>query len=148
MIGVEKMKLVHTAELEDHIVEEFFEDKWIDLPDKHSLKQYGKFVEYQNEYKAFFALAPVQEQGYWLKSLYIKEGAPPSFPLAIIEASISLAKEQGGQDLFIYSHQQSLSSLLSLMQFKHQQAPAFAEGTQLTQGTWWKVDVTKVPQPK
>ncbi|MRH43977.1 hypothetical protein GH741_15140 [Aquibacillus halophilus] len=134
------MKLISTAQLDEHILEQFFEDKWNHFEQKQTLKQDGYLIEYQDLYKAYFSLSPVGKNAYWLKSLYIKEGVPASFPLAIIESSLALASEKGASSLFVYSHQQSLDSLLSLLNFQSQLTPSFAEEIQVGQGTWWEID--------
>ncbi|MDL4839162.1 hypothetical protein [Aquibacillus rhizosphaerae] len=140
------MKFVNTSNLKASVLHEFFEEKWETFDNQQSLREYGYLVEHKGVYQAYFALAPVEEQAFWLKSLYIKEGVPSSFPLAIIEASITLAKDNLGSYLYINSHQDALSSLLSLMNFEKKQEPFFAEGLECKDGTWWKMDVTSIAQ--
>ncbi|MCT2538297.1 hypothetical protein NC661_10310 [Aquibacillus koreensis] len=138
------MKLVSTANIEESVLRDFFEGKWDAFEDQQTLKAYGYFVEINEQYKAYFALAPVQASAYWLKSLYIKDGAPSSLPLAIIESSITLAREKKGAHVLIHSHQQALDALLEALQFENQSTPAFAEDIpELPAGKWWKTSVEK-----
>ncbi|SDK15423.1 hypothetical protein [Sediminibacillus albus] len=131
------MKLISASQLDDQALEVFFEGSWNTFSEQQSLREYGRLIDYQGEYKAFFALIPVEKSGYWLKSLYIKDGVPGSFPLAIIETAIAMASEQKGTGLFIHSHQPALDTLLSLLEFQKEPSPAFPEGQDLTEGQWW-----------
>ncbi|MDC3416748.1 hypothetical protein [Aquibacillus salsiterrae] len=133
------MNFVATETLNLTALETFFEKQWETIEDKATLHQDGFFVEEDGEYKAYFSLSPVDNGGYWLKSLYMKEGAPTTYPLAIIESSIALAREKGGKELYVFSHQSALNSLLSLLQFKQQEEPSFAGDSIYANGTWWKV---------
>ena len=135
------MKFVQAIDQERSVLEEFFEDKWDNISDKQRIHQHGFFVDYQDEYKAFFALTPAGKSGVWLKNFYMKEGVPASLPLTIIESSVALAKEKGASHLYVFSHQQSLDSLLGLMQFQAVESPEFAEKQSLPPGTWWKITV-------
>ncbi|WP_077623457.1 hypothetical protein [Sediminibacillus massiliensis] len=131
------MKLVKTLDVEENVLREFFDGKWEEISNQQSLKKFGYLVKYQDEYKGFFALSPVENNSYWLKSLYIKDGVPASFPLAVLESAIALAKEQAGNSLFIHSHQSVLDTLLSLLKFESSDIPKFAEYFTLKQGQWW-----------
>ncbi|WP_186576621.1 hypothetical protein [Aquibacillus kalidii] len=142
------MKMISTENIQEEILVEFFEGKWEEMPDKTMLRQHGYLVEYQEQYKAYFALAPVKGDAFWLKSLYIKEGVPSSLPLSLIESAIAITRDKVVNGLFVYSHQQTLSSLLTLLGFKEQLSPAFADGLELKGGKWYKIEVNKVPQLK
>ncbi|WP_226036292.1 hypothetical protein [Aquibacillus saliphilus] len=139
------MKFVSTSKLGEQVLEQFFEDKWEQFESKTNLLEHGYLVEYKQEYKAYFALSPVEENSYWLKSLYIKEGVPTAFPLAIIEAAIALANEKAASNLYVCSHQQSLNSLLSLLNFESHLVPHFAWDEIKDNGEWWRIDPAKVP---
>ncbi|QDP41673.1 hypothetical protein [Radiobacillus deserti] len=135
------MKFIHTADLEEKVLQDFFADKWNDFEEKESLKQYGYLVEYEGSYKAYFALSPVKRNGLWLKSLYMKEGVPATFPLAIMESAIALAKDKEGDFLFVYSHQTTLDTLLDMIHFTQVDTPAFAQELLKDQGNWWMIEV-------
>ncbi|MBM7571271.1 hypothetical protein [Aquibacillus albus] len=137
------MDIIKADTVDKAVLAEFFEDKWDALEEKEALHRHGYFIEVEKEYQAFFALTPVSNSGCWLRSLYMKEGVPASLPLTIIESSIALARENGATDLYVYSHQPALNSLLSLLKFKQEQSPSFAN-KQIEQGTWWRQDVTSV----
>ncbi|UFT98959.1 hypothetical protein KO561_17485 [Radiobacillus kanasensis] len=135
------MKFIDTAGLDEKVLHDFFEEKWSQFEEKQSLKQYGYLVEHEGTYKAYFALSPVKSNGLWLKSLYMKEGVPATFPLAILESAIALAKEKEGESLFVYSHQTTLDTLLQMIHFKRVDTPAFAEELLENRGSWWKIEV-------
>ncbi|MDC3411780.1 hypothetical protein NC797_11055 [Aquibacillus sp. 3ASR75-11] len=135
------MNVTSTLDMEEAVLRDFFEGKWDTFVDKESLHACGYLVDYQGQYQAFFALAPVVDGGYWLKSLYIKEGVPTTFPLTIIESSITLAKEKRASSLYVYSHQSALDRLLSILQFMPQEQPSFSKEIEAIGGNWWVMDI-------
>ncbi|QTN00874.1 hypothetical protein ERJ70_17230 [Sediminibacillus dalangtanensis] len=132
------MKLIHTNRLDDQVLQRFFDGSWEAFRGKQNLKENGFLIEVQGEYKAFFALLPMERQVFWLKSLYIKEGVPSSFPWTVLETAMGLAGEKAADSVYIYSHQEALDTLLVLLQFEQAAFPSFAEGHVLPEGNWWK----------
>ncbi|WP_053218083.1 hypothetical protein [Virgibacillus senegalensis] len=132
------MKLIQTNRLDDQVLQRFFGGSWDIFRGKQKLKENGFLLEVQGECKAFFSLLPVEGQTFWLKSLYIKEGVPSSFPWTVLEASMTLAAEREADCIYIFSHQSALDTLLELVQFERADFPSFAEGHELPKGQWWK----------
>ncbi|WP_138420777.1 hypothetical protein [Aquibacillus sediminis] len=135
------MKFVSTAELDPKVVEAFFEDKWDELEDRDQLVKNGYFIEYNGDYKGYFALTPVTDNAYWLKSLYLKQGVPAALPLTIIETATAITKQKQADDMYVFSHQQSLDTLLTMLQFETQEQPSFADQAPTKEGTWWKITI-------
>ncbi len=140
------MKLIHTNRLDDQVLQRFFAGSWEAFRGKHNVKENGFLIEVKGEYKAFFALLPMEDQVFWLKSLYIKEGVPSSFPWTVLETAMTLAGEKAADCVYIYSHQAALDTLLVLLQFEQAAFPSFAEGHALPEGTWWKSSFGKEEQ--
>ncbi|WP_407269289.1 hypothetical protein [Radiobacillus sp. PE A8.2] len=137
------MRIVPAVELGVEQLELFFEDKWEQLDGKQTLLEYGYVIEFQGKNQAFFALSPVAEQSYWLKRLYIKDKAPTSLPLAIIEAAITLAQEKYGDHIYVYSHITALDALLEALQFSKLKTSPFDVDVSIENGNWWNKPLAK-----
>lgn len=136
------MKIVSAEQLQQKDFADFFEDKWTEMSEKKGLVEYGYFVENKGDYQAYFALFPLESSKYWLKSLYIKEGAPTTYPFTILETCVAIVREKGASGLYVYSHQDALDFLLESLGFELCDHPPAGAIVQEPDQIWWQFQVS------
>ncbi|MFC4402853.1 hypothetical protein [Gracilibacillus xinjiangensis] len=126
------MNLQATNSLSDKAFTDFFGSETA-LINETEMKQYGYFLYDKQEVIAFFALFPVDKVSYWLRAFVIKQGAPITLPMMIIQSAEQLTTNYGANQLFIHSKSDAVNDLLS--QLGYQQAKHGPSN--ILEGTWW-----------
>jgi len=125
-------------------MKEFFGERMEQLDDEEKLYEHGYYVEINRERKGFFALEPVEGESFWLKSLYLQPGVEPGVILSIFELVEAHAKEQGIPNIYVYSHQVGLDTLLQSQQYTQlsdEDTPDSLKAQQGDEGRWWGYQV-------
>ncbi|WP_163539111.1 hypothetical protein [Gracilibacillus sp. YIM 98692] len=126
------MKLQATKSVDNHTFQQFFGSK-LDILEDHQLKEYGYFVIIDNKKLAFFALVPVDSQNFWLRAFVMKENAPVTLPVMIIQSAEELAKYQGAENVYIHSSTKAVDDLLAQLNYQTTDK-GIIEGKS---GQWW-----------
>lgn len=135
MLGVKKV-----CDYDVATMDEFFGDRIQYLDNPEELYQHGFYVEWKREKKGFFALCPVEENGVWLKSLYIHQDMQPEFILTLLEAIQAYAKEEDIHNLYVFCKQNTIEMLLDAHKFHPLSTvsiPALVEYDPDVDGSWW-----------
>ncbi|QHE53816.1 hypothetical protein [Pontibacillus sp. HMF3514] len=127
-------------------MKEFFGVRLEQLDDEKNLYDHGYYVEINRDRKGFFALEPVEEESVWLKSLYLQPGVDPGVVLSLFELVEAYAKEHDIHNIYVYSHQAGLDTLLQSQQYApvtEGNIPDSLEDQPGEDGKWWCYRVEK-----
>ena len=126
-------------------MKEFFGVEMKQLDDEDKLYNHGYYVEIDRDKKGFFALEPVEEENVWLKSLYLQPGVDPGVVLSLFELVEAYAKEHDIHNIFVFSHQAGLDTLLQSQQYapvEDRSLPASLKDQSGEEGRWWSYTVS------
>lgn len=121
-------------------MEAFFGDHYAQLQEPEQLVKYGHYVEIHKKKKGFFALVPVDNNQYWLRTLYIQPDMNPQFIMTLFEVMGAHMQEQHMQKVYVHSHHASLDALLTAQQYKaiaDEDVPDSLQTAVEKKGTWW-----------
>ncbi|MDX8047729.1 hypothetical protein SH601_17360 [Gracilibacillus sp. S3-1-1] len=131
------MELKMTKEMDKKEFECFFEEEEVPL---ESMKEHGYFLYTDNKPIAFFALVPIEQTSYWLRTLLIKRGAPVLTPVTIIQTAESLSQNNGAESLVIHSKTTMLDELLTQLGYR----PTDKEFGEHSEANWWITSLRNV----
>ncbi|KGP71996.1 hypothetical protein [Pontibacillus yanchengensis] len=135
------LEVTRATEYDEGTFTAFFGENADQLKEQQQLYTYGHYVEIHNEKKGFFALVPVDNRSYWLRTLYLTPDMNPNFILTLFEVLHAYIEENGMENVYVHCHQPALRTLLEAQQFvevddatipPQLEAPAEV-------GSWWKL---------
>ncbi|KAB8127176.1 hypothetical protein F9U64_18440 [Gracilibacillus oryzae] len=126
------MNLQATNSLSEQAFADFFGQE-TSIIKEAEMKQYGYFLYQNKRVIAFFALFPVDKMSYWLRAFVMKQSAPITLPMTIIQSAEQLTTNYGADQLYIHSKSEAVDDLLT--QLGYQQAKK-GPGN-ISEGTWW-----------
>ncbi|HLR67251.1 GNAT family N-acetyltransferase [Virgibacillus alimentarius] len=133
------MNLIRASQASKKHVEHFADTN--DGIDKESLYQAGYVAVVDEKIEGCFILDPVEEGFYWLKQLYITRDRANQLPF-LLEAILTLAKEQQAKGVYVHSHQPTVDIILEALQFHPQNENALVDKYPVNQGNWWSYRVS------
>ncbi|SES28070.1 hypothetical protein SAMN04487944_1339 [Gracilibacillus ureilyticus] len=126
------MHLQPTNSLTEQAFTEFFGQE-TSLIKEDEMKQYGYFLYDNHKVIAYFALFPVDKISYWLRAFVMKQGAPVTLPITIIQSAEQLTADYGASQLYIHSKSEAVDDLLKQIGYQQEkQGP-----NRIFEGTWW-----------
>ncbi|MYL35677.1 hypothetical protein GLW08_14820 [Pontibacillus yanchengensis] len=119
----------------------FFGEHANQLTEQQQLYTYGHYVEIHHEKKGFFALVPVDNHTYWLRTLYLTPDMNPNFILTLFEVLHAYIEENGMENVYVHCHQPALRTLLEAQQFTEVDDAAVPQQLEapVDIGGWWKL---------
>lgn len=109
--------------------------------DKERLLEKGYAVEIKGNIEGCFILEMMEERVYWLKQLYITKTNAAHLPV-LLEAILTLAKQQQAKSVHVQSHQPVVDILLEALQFHPQKEKDFVDKHKINKGNWWSYSVS------
>jgi len=109
--------------------------------DKNTVFQKGYVVEINHKIEGCFILERMEANNYWLKQLYITQSEAASLPF-LLEAILTLAKQQNAKSVYVHSHQPVVDILLEALQFHPQKESVLVGNYPVGKGSWWAYDVS------
>jgi len=109
--------------------------------DKKYLLRDGYVVEINGCIEGCFIIQPIENNFFWLKSLYISQSKVNFLPL-LFEAILALVKEKRAKKLFVHSHQPMVDKILEALRFTPQRESGFANDYVNRHGQWWSYNVS------
>ncbi|WP_087973640.1 hypothetical protein [Oceanobacillus rekensis] len=133
------MKILLAKEASYVNLEEFF-GKNPNVNQK-SVYEKGYVVEIDNKIEGCFVLDQLETDIYWLKQLYITQSEAGRLPI-LLEAILTLAKQQHAKSIYVHSHQPVVDILLEALQFHPQKEKMFEDKYPVSNGSWWAYNVS------
>ncbi|MFD1172499.1 GNAT family N-acetyltransferase [Oceanobacillus picturae] len=133
------MNLIPANQMDMKKVEQFLEKN--EGINKASLVRAGYVVEVSGEIVGCFSLETMEEGIYWLKQLYINQTNASKLPV-LLEAILTLAKQQQAKSVYVHSHQPVVDILLEALQFHPQKEKMFVDKYKRDEGNWWLYHVS------
>ncbi|WP_404455746.1 GNAT family N-acetyltransferase [Oceanobacillus kapialis] len=133
------MKLIPAKQVDIKKLEGFLDKN--ESVNKASLVRSGYVVQIDDEVVGCFSLEMLEDGIYWLKQLYITQQHASKLPV-LLEAILTLAKQQQAKSVYVHSHQPVVDILLEALQFHPQKEKMFVDKYTAEEGNWWLYHVS------
>jgi len=88
-----------------------------------------------------FVLEEVEDNQIWLQQLYVIKEEAMKLPI-LIEAILTLAKQQAAMTIYVNSHQLLVDIILESLQFRQEAEGVLLNGIYRSTGKWWTYPIT------
>src|SRR5699024_3017997 len=105
-----------------------------------NLMDYGYVVRIEEELEGCFILAPLTDEVYWLRQLYINQKKADHLPF-LIDAIVKLAEQKQLKRIYVHSHQPVVDLLLEALQFHKEVKNEYVDNPSEIKGKWWAYNV-------
>jgi hypothetical protein len=112
-----------------------------DHVDGRSLVDHGYVVRIGEELEGCFVLAPLTDDVYWLRQLYINQKKADRLPF-LIDAIVTLAEKKQLKRIYVHSHQPVVDLLLEALQFEKEKKNEYVDNPPKINGKWWAYNVS------
>jgi len=133
------MNLIRANQASKTQVEHFLETN--EGINREDLLETGYVMMVDGEIEGCFNLESVDEGYYWLKQLYITKSKANVLPF-LLEAILTLAKEQQAKRVYVHSHQPTVDIILEALQFHPQKEHVLVDKYPVNHGNWWSYSVS------
>ena len=133
------MELIPASHVSENQINQFLEKNTNVAKD--SLLQLGYMVQIDDQMEGCFILEAMGEGIFWLKQLYITQAEAGKLPV-LLEAILTLAKQQQAKRVYVHSHQPVVNILLEALQFHPQKEKMFVDKYNVDKGNWWAYHVS------
>ncbi|MBB6453936.1 hypothetical protein HNQ94_002387 [Salirhabdus euzebyi] len=133
-------------------LESFFGEQWPNQKGKQDLFQYGRFIEWDNDKKGFFALVPCGNSEAQLRTLYFKEEMNPAMIMLAIDWVKKEAERERFKRIVVLSHNSSTDTLFKSWGFEKldDSYSPINVGKRNDEAKWWGLHIhlsTPVDKP-
>ena len=109
--------------------------------DKSLLIEKGYVVQIDEQIEGCFVVDEMDDGAHWLKKLHVTQQAAQGLPV-IIEAILTIAKENRASCVYVHSQQPLVDILLESLQFHPQKHEETVSISTNSKGNWWAYDVS------
>lgn len=109
--------------------------------DKVNLLKNGYVVEIEDKIEGCFILEKLEKETFWLKQLFITKAHASMLPV-LLEAILTLAKQQEATIVYVHSQQPVVDLLLEALQFHPQKERTPVDKQTVNNGNWWSYNVS------
>ncbi|MFZ3578596.1 hypothetical protein [Virgibacillus sp. DJP39] len=109
--------------------------------DKSLITDKGYVVQIDEQIEGCFILDSMEDGVHWLKKLHVTSRAAQGLPV-IIEAILTIAKENHATCVYVHSQQPLVDILLESLQFRPQKGEEHSNIPVKSNGSWWTYEVS------
>lgn len=133
------MELIRANQVSKELLATFLQDNQ-DLNESHLLDK-GYVVVINEHLIGCFVLEKVEDEQFWLQQLYITKEEAIKLPI-LIEAILTLAKQQTATTIYVNSHQLLVDIILESLQFQQESEGIWLNDTYHSKGKWWTYSIS------